>query len=425
MESKLRREIGLLGLTFSGVGLILGAGIYAIIGEAAGLAGTPLWISFLIGAIISSFTGLSYAELSTAIPKAAAEYSYVHDIFESDLASFLVGWTTIITGIVSASTVSLAFGSYLRGFLGTPIIPAAVVLILILSYLNYQGLEESTRVNILFTSIEALGLILIVILGIPTLGSVDYLSLPKGISGVFQASALIFFAYIGFEDIANLAEEAENPDKNLPRAVIISIIVTTLIYILVSISVVSLVDYNRLAESNAPLALAASQALGSTAYTLLSTIALFATANTVLVLLIVNSRMIYGMSRGRELPPILSRISKEGTPSMAILVTTLISLGFVIIGDLGLVAEISNFGTFLTFISVNLSAIWLRYKRKDIEPSFKTPVEIKGIPLIPVIGLFSTGFLLTQLRPIVVVMGLTLLILGLLAKRFLDPTPSS
>ncbi len=175
MESDLKKTLGLLGLTASGVGLILGAGIYAIMGEAAGLAGPQLWLSFLIGALISSFTGLTYAELSTSIPKAAAEYSYFQEAFQNNLGSFLVGWTIIVTESVASATVAISFSGYFRGFLNLPVTPVAIILILVLSMINYYGIEVSSRVNILFTLIEAGGLIFIIYLGLPYLGSVDYL----------------------------------------------------------------------------------------------------------------------------------------------------------------------------------------------------------------------------------------------------------
>ena len=156
---------------------------------------------------------------------------------------------------------------------------------------------------------------------------------------------------------------------------------------------------------------------GQTAFLIVSIVALFATSNTVLILLIVNSRMIYGMARDAKLPPALSKISRRGTPWLAILTVLILSSVFVLLGNLELVAEITNFGIFVTFASVNLSAIWLRYRQPDLERPFKTPIALANIPIIPLIGLLSCGLLITQLRVEVVVLGAVILLLGTLFQK--------
>ncbi len=381
---------------------------------AANLAGNQLWVSFLLGAFISSFTGLSYAELSTTIPKAAAEYSYVQESFKTPLGSFLVGWMIIFTESVAAATVALAFGGYFHGVVGNPITVVAVVLILVLSLLNYVGIELSNKINIVFSLIEIGGLILIIFIGIPYLGSVNYMESPYGIRGVLQGSALIFFAYIGFEDIANLAEESKNPEKDMPRALLLSILITAFLYLFVALAAVSVVDWSKLGISAAPLALIASKSLGTSAFGSLSVIALFATANTVLILLIVCSRTIYGMARDGRFPSPFSSLSKMGTPTFAIILTALLSLLFTLPQNLKLIAEITNFGTFVTFCSVNLSAIRLRYTRPDLKRPFKTPFTIGKMPIIPLIGLLSSGMLITQLSVQAVIIGLCFLLIGVI-----------
>ena len=418
MGSDLKKKLGLLGLTTSGVGLILGAGIYAIIGQAAGLAGPQLWLSFLIGAIISSFTGLTYAELATAIPMAAAEYNYFQQAFRNKLGAFLVGWTIIITESFASATVALSFAGYIQGFLDAPLVPVAVLLIVALSIVNYYGIEFSSRLNIVFTAIEAAGLLLIIYLGLPFLGSVDYLSSPTGYTGILQGSALIFFAYIGFEDIANLAEETSRPDKIVPRAFILSIAVTAILYVLVAISTVSLLDWRELSMSTSPLADAAAQSLGDSAFVLLSAIALFATSNTVLILLIVCSRTIYGMAREGRMPRPLSKVSKTGSPTLAVVLSLTLASLFALLENLGLVAEVTNLGTFITFVSVNLSAIWLRIKKPDMDRPFKTPFSIGNVPLIPLLGLLSSTLLITQLSIRSIIYGALSLLLGLLFYWF-------
>lgn len=413
---ELRREVGLFGATAYGVGIILGAGIYVLVGPAAGIAGNAVWMSFLIGALIASFTGLSYAELSSTFPKAAAEYVYVKRAWGNEMLAFLIGWLIIFTGVVTAATVALGFAGYFKALLGPPMILVALALIGVLSFLNFYGIKESTRLNILFTGVETVGLLLIILLGVGSIGSVNYFEAPS-INGVLVAAALVFFAYIGFEDIVNIAEEMKNPEKTLPRALILSVIFTSILYVLVSISVVSLASWEDLGASSAPLAYAASMAFGENAFLLMSYIALFATANTVLIVLIVGSRMIYGMASGGSLPPILSAIHRRRrTPWLAVVVMMVFSMPFVLLGDIAFVAGVTSFGVFITFALVNLSLIWLRYKEPELKRPFKVPVNIGRFPVIAFLGLVSCSLMVTQFDLNVILLGT--LVTGLGAVLF-------
>ena len=256
-KPKLKRRISLFALTVYGVGNVLGAGIYALIGEVVGITGNLSWLAFLLASVTGALTGFSYAELSTMFPKSAAEFVYTENAFKIRLLSFLLGWIIIFSGILSAATVALGFAGYLADLIGfSPyflILIFAVILIVIVSLINFVGIRASTWTNIIFTLIEASGLILIIIIGMPLLGTVNYFVLPIGGSygAIFSAVALIFFAYIGFEDIVNVAEEAKKPARNLPRAIIYSIIITTVLYCLTALSVVSILPYNVIASSPA------------------------------------------------------------------------------------------------------------------------------------------------------------------------------
>ena len=410
----LKRSVGLFGTVAYGVGIILGAGIYVLIGSAAGLAGNSLWLSFVLGALISSFTGLSYAELSTMFPKAAAEYVYVKTAFRNELLAFLTGWLIIFSGIVSMSTVALGFSSYFSAMFSSPIVFTAVVLVLVLSALNFVGIKESSRVNILFTAVEIGGLLLVIILGFGKFGAANYFEVPS-ISGVFAAAALMFFAYLGFEDVVNIAEETRDPNRNLPRALLISIVVTTVFYVLVALAVVNLANWEVLGVSEAPLAFAVSTVLGSNGFLILSGVALFDTANTVLITSIVGSRMIYGMAKDAALPVLLSRVhAKTRTPWMAILCMMLFSIVFVFIGDIELVANMTSLGVFITFALVNLSLIWLRYKKPELKRPFKVPLSIGRFPIMPFLGLMSCLLMVTQFDFWVVLLGLLLIGSGII-----------
>jgi len=329
-------------------------------------------------------------------PKSAAEFVYTEEAFKIRLLSFLLGWIIIFSGIFSAATVALGFAGYLASLIGVSpiflVVIFAVILIVILGLINFVGIRASTWTNIIFTLIEASGLILIIIIGIPYLGSVNYFVLPIGSSfgSIFSAVALIFFAYIGFEDIANIAEEVKKPSRNLPRAIIYSIIVTTVLYCLTAISVVSILPYGEIAASQAPLSSVVSAVLGPIGGIIMSFIALFATANTVLIMMIVTSRMMYGMARDKALPEGLSKVStKFKTPALAVLVTmilTIIPLGLYFFGDISTVAEATVFGVLITFFLVNLSLIVLRKKKPELERPFKLKPNIRWLPIVSLLG---------------------------------------
>jgi len=420
---KLRRELGLLEATIYGVGIILGAGIYAIIGKAAGLAGNALWLSFLFGAVVASFTGLSYAELSTMFPKAAAEYIYVRKAYGSKFLAFLIGWLIIFAAIVSVSAVSLGFSGYFIDLIGKflilpfseniLIIITSFVLIAVLSFINLRGIKESSKFNMVFTVIEVIGLIIVIVLGLGSFGKVNYFDSPNGINGILSATTLIFFAYLGFEDIANIAEETKEPRKNIPMAFVFAILFTTLLYILVSISAVSLANWQDLASSPAPLAFAVSQVLGNSAYFVLSFIALFATSNTVLILLIVASRMMYGMSKEKSLPEQLSMLDKETrTPWVAVIAIMLFSFVFVLPSKIEIVASMTSLISFITFAAVNLSLIWLRFTMPKMKRTFRMPLNIGKFPVLAFLGLIFCVFMIFQFDLILILFGFGILALG-------------
>jgi APA family basic amino acid/polyamine antiporter len=423
MKLKLKRELGLFEVTVNGVGIILGAGIYALIGPAAGLAGNSLWLSFVIGAFIASFTGLSYAELSTMFPKAAAEYTYVRKAYGGKFLSFLVGWLLVFTGVVSTATVTLGFAGYFYSLFGEIIsisknfliILTASILIVILSFINFLGIKESSKFNIIFTAIEALALIFIILIGLPYFGRVNYLETTNGLKGILSGAALIFFAYIGFEDISNIAEEIKNPKKVIPRAIILAILITTLLYVLTSISVVSLVDWRELGNSDTSLALAASKVLGTNAYWLISFVALFATANTALIMMIATSRMMYGMAREKSLPEELTLIhERTRTPWIAAIVVMVFSIVFLFFGKITVVANITSLSMFITFAAVNLSLIWLRYTMPKMKRAFKVPLNVGKFPLLAFFGTLICLFMITQFRLELIVFSSLVIVIGII-----------
>ncbi|MFB5630038.1 MAG: APC family permease [Nitrosopumilaceae archaeon] len=415
--SELKRHMGLFQLTMYGVGLILGAGIYVLIGEAAGFAGNSVWISFMLGAIAAMFAGLSYAELTALFPKAAAEYTFVKQAFKNNFIAFIIGWLTAITSMITAATVSLGFGGYLEEFVGLPITITAILLIGALSFVNFIGIKHSSWMNTVFAIVTAGGLALIIFIGITYDNPVpvDYFEAPNGISGIVFAFVLIFFAFIGFEDMANVAEEVKRPKKTLPRAIILSVVITGIIYVLVSLSVVRVVNWEQLGQSVAPLADVAKTSLGSNGGVTLSIIALFATASTVLITLVAGARMLYGMARDGSLPSFLSKVHcKTHTPWIAVVGILITSLGFAFIGDIVIVASIVVFAVVITFAMINLSVIILRYVEPELERPFRVPGNIGKFPIFPLVGFGVTVYMAIQFDLEIIAVGIAIVAAGAL-----------
>lgn len=391
---ELRKELNLFELTLCGVGIILGAGIYVLVGKAAGLAGNGIWLSFLLAAIATLPTGLSYAELSSTFPKAGAEYTYARIAFGKE-AALLVGLLVLVSGVTSASAVALGFAGYLRAFIGYPKIFIAISLFFLLLPIILYGVRESAWFGILFTFLETFGLILVIAAGMFHLGEVNYFEYPN-LLGVFTGASLIFFAYVGFQTITRLAEETKEAKKNIPRAILLSILITTVLYVLVGISAVSIVSWKELARSEKPLGDVMLAALGKKAYLLLNSIALVSTLNTVLFILLSISRIAYGMARERGIPSLLAYVHpKTRTPWLAILFITLVSALLVLTNNLSLLASVSNFAIFLVFALVNATVVWLR-RHKPVRTAYATP-SLKGVPVLAIFGILINVFMIFNL----------------------------
>ena len=413
--SELKRHMGLFQLTMYGVGLTLGAGIYVLIGEAAGFTGNSMWISFGLGAIVALLAGLSYSELTVLFPKAAAEYVFVKNAFKSEFVGFIVGWLTSITSMIVAATVALGFGGYFAQFFNVPITVSAILLLFILSVVNFIGIKQSAWMNTVFALVTIAGLGIIIFLGITFENPepVDYFDTPNGIYGIMIAFVLIFFAFIGFEDMANVAEEVKKPKKTFPRAIVLSVLITGVIYILVSLSSVQILNWQELSQSSAPLADVAEKGLGIEGGITLSVIALFATASTVLITLVAGARILYGMARDGSLPFVLSRIyAKTGTPWISVVCIFLTSVAFAFVGDIVIVANIVVFAIVITFAMVNLAVILLRYVKPDLERPFRVPVNIGKFPVLPLIGFIVTVYMAIQFELEIILVGLGIIGVG-------------
>lgn len=414
MVSSLKRSLGLFDLVAYGVSVILGAGIYVLVGQAAGLAGSGMWVSFLIAATIAAFTALSYAELSSTFSQNASEHFYVSKAFRQPRFAFLAGWLILVMGILSTATIALGFGHYVEAISSIPAAIAAVIIIALFSLLSFWGIEESSKLNIALGLLEVAGLLLVIFLGLPHIGSVDLLATVSW-PGVWSAAALIFFAYVGFEGIVKLAEETKNPHQNLPKALLLSLGITTVIYLALSVSLLGLLSPEQLSNNATPLITVVEQETGMG--WIMGLVGVFSIAGGVLVMLVVTSRMMYGMAKHGALPSFLAGIHESRkTPHVAIAVVGIFSAGLVFMGDIEFIANAANFATFVVFAIVNACVIRLSFS-PHWNPPFKQPLRVGKIPLLAVAGMVSSLGLLSVLPVDVMIMGIGFSIAGLVVHE--------
>jgi APA family basic amino acid/polyamine antiporter len=391
----LKRALNLFDSVAIGIGAMIGAGIFVVTGIAAGLAGPAVIFSIIIAGAVSSLTALSFAELSSAIPLEGGAYQFVYKVVSHDVG-FLAGWLWLFSNIVAGSAISMGLASYLNVLLpALPIRPVAVLACLLFAAVNVVGVKQSSLFNNALVVFKVLVLVIFVGLGILYLKPSNFSPLiPNGFAGILQGSSIIFFAYAGFARITTISEEVRNPEKTIPRAILISMVVTSILYITTASAAIGLISFTDLASSSSPIAAAAGASGVSWTVTLISLGAVAATASVLLTIILGLSRVFYAMSRNKEFPATLSRVhGKLGTPYISILIMGGVMASLTMFADLGQVIALSNFGSLLYYALSNLAAVLLRRRLKDIRGGFRTPLY----PLIPIIGMATCLLLLLTL----------------------------
>lgn len=397
--SELLRSISLPLITFYGLGTILGAGIYVLIGEVAGLAGMSAPIAFLVASLLVAATAFSYAELTARHPVSAGEAAYTQAAFNYRPLSITVGLLVALVALVSSATIANGFVGYLNIFIEIPGWLAITLLLIILGGIAIWGITESIWLATLATLVELGGLLLIIVVtgeNIVTLPA----RLPEIIpsadmvtwGGIFAGAYLAFYAFIGFEDMVNVAEEVKQPKRNLPIAIILVLIISTLLYITIALLAVLSLPPEELAMSDAPLALLYEQATGDSP-TLITMISLFAVVNGALIQLIMASRILYGMSRLQWIPKIFGQVNRvTRTPLFATLVVVSIALALALWLPLITLAKLTSFITLVVFSLMNLILIVVKKRHPN-------PVNVKTYPpWLPWCGfIFSSIFVIYQL----------------------------
>ncbi|RKZ46790.1 MAG: amino acid permease [Gammaproteobacteria bacterium] len=395
----LKRSLTLPQLVLYGLGTTIGAGIYALIGELAGISGYLAPVSFLVASLIAGLTALSFAELSGRYPRCAGAALYVKEGFSIDRLSILVGLLVIAAGLVSASALVNGFVGYLHEFIEMDRLVIIFLVVLCLGFIAAWGIKESVTIAAAITVIEIGGLLLIIVVSVnglemdsarweALLPSMDTTSL----GSIYAGSLLAFYAFIGFEDMVDVAEETVNAKRNLPIAIILTLGITTLLYMAIMITSVMTISPEVLATSEAPLALIYEYHTGEQAV-IISIIGMFAIINGALIQMIMASRVFYGLSSRGQLPAVLQFVHpKTRTPLVATLLATVIVLILASVGRLATLAEATSVIILTVFSMVNL-ALW-RIKRRDPNP--KNTIVF---PLwIPIAGFFvSCGFVLSSL----------------------------
>jgi APA family basic amino acid/polyamine antiporter len=400
--SYLRRTINLPLLVFYGIGTILGAGIYVLVGKVAGVAGMQAPFAFLLAAVLAGFTAFSYAELSSRYPKSAGEAIYIQHGFNLQGLSITVGLMIVMMGVASTATLINGVLGYLDDFKKLDHDLVIIVLTLSLGTIVAWGISQSVIIASLMTVIEIFGLVLVLwvagdrFTSLPArfdelLPSMDAMTW----SGLMVGAFIAFYAFIGYEDIVNVAEEVKNPQRNLPLAIILALVITTLFYILVSTVSVLTVPPEQLAKSDKPLSTVYMSAAGDDGR-IISAISIFSALNGALIQLVMASRILYGMSQRQWLPTYLGVVNaRTRTPVHSTVLVTLAILILALLLPTLKLAKLTSFITLTVFILINLS-LW-RIKLKD-----STRGGIRVPLFVPVTGfLFSACFLLYQLYVVV------------------------
>ena len=385
----LERAISGRMLLFFVIGDVLGAGIYALVGEVAGRVGGAIWLAFLIALALAVFTAFAYAELVTKYPQAAGAALYVNHAFHRPFATFLVTFAVVCSGLASAATLARAFGGqYLSAFVDLPTSLVAVAFIGVLALINFRGIGESIRFNFALTLIELIGLVLVVAIGAAVLAdgggdpgrALEFKDGAEVPLALMSGAGLAFFALIGFEDSVNVAEETRNPRRDYPRALFGGLFVAGGIYLLVTVIASMAVPTGTLAASDGPLLEVTGEGPLAMPDRVFSAIALFALANGALINMIMASRLLYGMAREGVVPAPLGRVHEaRRTPWVAIVFVAALACLLAVTGDLSDLADTTVLLLLIVFAIVNVCALVLRRDQVDHD-HFRAPTAM------PVIG---------------------------------------
>ncbi len=402
-EPTLERVMGPWLLLLFIVGDILGTGIYALTGNVAKQVGGVVWLPFLVAFVVALLTAFSYLELVTKYPRAAGAALYTHKAFGIHFVTFIVAFAVMCSGITSASTASRAFAanfahSFYPGLeTGIGITIIGLLFMAAVAIINFRGVGESVKANVVLTCVELTGLLIIIMIGMWAIGHgqgdvsrvLEFKTVGDSMFWpVIAATTLAFFAMVGFEDSVNMAEECKDPCRHFPRVLLAGLLITGAIYVLVSISAITLVSPAELGEGETPLLKVVSAGAPNFPLWIFGFITMFAVANSALINMLMASRLVYGMSREHVLPAALGKVHPtRRTPYIAIGFTSLLAFGLItFVGDVPQLGGTTALLLLCVFTVVNIAVLVLR--RDPVEHKhFRTPT------IVPILGAITCAFL--------------------------------
>ncbi|WP_334072265.1 MULTISPECIES: amino acid permease [Paenibacillus] len=426
----LRKELGAFDLTMLGVGCVVGTGIFVLTGVAAAKhAGPGLVLSFLLAGIVCAFCALCYAEFASMVPVSGSAYTYSYATF-GEIIAWVLGWDLILEYGFAASMVASGWSGYFQGLLagfgmeipralssafnpgaGTYVDLPAVIIVLLLTYIVSRGAKESTRLNSIMVILKVAVILLFIVIGAFFVKPSNWTPfMPFGFGGVVTGAATAFLAYIGFDVVATAAEEVRNPQKDLPKGIIWSLVVCSLLYIAVTAVLTGIVPYTLLDVKN-PVAFALQFIHQNWVAGFISLGAIVGITTVLFVLLFGQTRLFFAIGRDGLLPEKLSRLNpKTGVPSVSTWATGIVVAVFAGMIPLNKLADLVSIGTLFAFVSVSIGVIILRKTRPDLNRSFKVPL----VPWIPLLAAAACGYLLISLPGITWIAFLVWMALGLI-----------
>lgn len=450
--NELKRTLGKVNLIALGIGAIIGAGIFVLIGQAAAFyAGPAVSISFIIAAIACAFAGLCYAEIASMIPVSGSAYAYAYVTLGRGVA-WIIGWALIMEYLFAASTVAVGWSGYLVSllddagihipaelssglfefdthgqfhFTGAIINLPAVLIIFAISLLLIRGIKESATFNNIAVALKLAVVFAFIIFGwkyIQTDNWTPFIPENKGsfgtfgVSGVLRASAVIFFAFIGFDAVSTAAQEARNPQRDMPWGILGSLVICTIVYVLIALVMTGIAPYAEL-NTPAPIALAIDKAGPGLRWLspLIKIGAIGGLGSVILVMLMGQSRIFYSMSKDGLFFKPFSRVhAKFGTPNTATIITGIAASVIAGLFPIDVLSELVSTGTLLAFVIVCIGVIILRYKQPDLTRPFKTP----WFPVTPVLGIISCVTVMCFLHTLTFIISGTWLVIGLILYAF-------
>ncbi|MGO2621285.1 MAG: amino acid permease [Glutamicibacter ardleyensis] len=411
-SGQLRRTLGMWQLTMISVGATMGTGILVILGAAVPIAGPAIWISFVIAGVTALLSAVSYAEMAGMVPVSGSSYSYSYATMGEGIA-WICGWCLVLEYAVSVAAVAVGAGEYvnqtLRAFnLELPVslaggpaeggvvnLPALIVVVLA-TLLLVRGARESAIVNTVVVIIKAGILVFFSIVAFSAFNAGNFEPLlPMGAAGVTAAASSVFFSYIGFDAASTAGEEAKNPKRDLPRAIMLSMLIVTITYVLVAVSAIGAREWTWFVGTEAALVQIVGELTGQPIFVLIFALAsVLAIASVVLTVLYGQTRILTSMSRDGLVPAVFGKVSKwTGTPVAGTLITGIvvaITAGFI---PLGALANATSIGTLFAFALVGVSVMYLRQRQPLAPRTFRVPLY----PITPILGIFACLFLMSQL----------------------------